>query len=237
MNTDYNASVSDVYIDFARNWALDYGLDALFYSGGREPGLDDFGLPSWVPESHALSPEVSWRPLATAGICSHRGLDILCAGQSILSNEKSLRAPGCSCDAVTKIESIPPQQLNESRVLDEFMHDFSRTRAEIGNPYPTGIPALQAYFRVLLADSHPDRPFEHLSTDRDSQFWYLTLLYLLRPSDVPGRIWQSWAEELGMSPASTVGAILTSLLPNTTISLNGQPPILITLRFAALPSP
>jgi len=147
---DYSITTKQVYCQFSKSWMMeDQKLNLLSYAGiGIFPEYENpHDLPSWTPDWHSISKH----DVPFFELYDHSDLSDAFAQKeewnlkySFRVEEGVLRVHGVLFDEIVKTMGFP-----KSESLSLFCSEILKDTC---NSYPTGIPALQAIFHVLLAD-------------------------------------------------------------------------------------
>lgn len=148
---DYNKLVYEVYCEFSEKCVSATGLECLLFFCDR--GVyqsDDLDLPSWVPDFQRLFTMANIAPLwMERGLPASGSLAEFSDSELEALSDYVLRAPGFTCDTITRIE--PEYRLEPTEFLRFCeQHSTPDTKAI----YPSGIPLLQALLRTLLMENH-----------------------------------------------------------------------------------
>lgn len=199
---DYSKSVRDIYCEFAESWLReDHQLNLLSYAGiGLLPHYENpNNVPSWTPDWQSISHEEG----SFFELYDHSNLSVADGSGDHSSSEQSftlqegiLRAHGVLFDEVDTTTNCP-----EPEGLSRFCLEVLEKLNGISTTYQTGIPPLQAIFRVLLADkADPGRPGQRTGivpgTESFLGFVVAFLNMLVQASGVHDPVaWEKLAEE------------------------------------------
>ncbi|KAE9377280.1 HET-domain-containing protein [Stipitochalara longipes BDJ] len=146
---DYSSdkSVGDVYVEYVSAVMEAYRESGLFFLAEAGIGFFDnnLKLPSWVPNY----PEIS-RPTPTLGYSGNASLGIF--RSDITSTRISgpiLSVAGAHVQTLSRLGISPNVEALSDKILFSFIKDFSARHPK----YATGIPALQAIYRVFTASA------------------------------------------------------------------------------------
>lgn len=195
---DYSKTTKEVYCEFVDRWITqDRKLNVLSYAGVRllPQNENPFNLPSWTPDWQSISrQDMTFFELYDASALSAVGGldDDVNLKYHLASQEGVLRVQGVFFDMVDWTEQPP-----DVAGLSLFCSNLLGSRDGTVNAYPTGIPPLQAIFRVLLADkADPERNRTSIDPGTDSFLGFtVAFINMLVPSTGVQAVWEKLAAE------------------------------------------
>ncbi|KAI0456568.1 heterokaryon incompatibility protein-domain-containing protein [Xylaria acuta] len=147
---DYSRSVVDLYCEAAEKLLKEVGsLEPLNVAGIHNSNATAFGLPSWVPNWHDISMG-DQNPIAPQPYRADEGIKDFLSGDAFKVVDRTLNAHGFVCESVDRVEPD-----FDNRTFFQFCCDYV-SRDTGGDFYITGIPRLQAIFRTVFMDVHPE---------------------------------------------------------------------------------
>jgi len=152
---DYSRPTRDIYAGFARNQIDESRLDVLLMAGSGAFRKNEitFDLPSWAPDFQALAELGSFLPWLPDRFSAATALSTWSAyGVMTTSDLYRLEIEALVCGEVTEVPNLPgdgSSWLQDGSVADIWERT---TTAVLAEPYPGGLPHLQAFFRTLLMD-------------------------------------------------------------------------------------
>ena len=170
IHPDYEKSVKLVFTEITRvGFKLGYFNEILLLSGMSEAEgsqRQEWCLPSWVPE---------WSNLHAEYHISHpsHGAEKTSKDSSRtpwIADDHSLRAPGVVSDVVISTGAALSKENFHAQVC-RFLHEMGST-----TQYTTGIPNLQAIFRVIVSDRQPETRQQLESSGPSNESLFLGML-------------------------------------------------------------
>jgi hypothetical protein len=151
---DYAKPVRSIYSDFLRHRLHKNGDFGFLTIAGVGLGVEsDFDLPSWSPNWYGF-PRCAFRPSIEAASFRRDFWEDFKFGKPWISDKYILHTYGVHCDNVLRIEPLLEARNFEdpgpSNILFEFASNYISQNQ--GKLYKTGVPPLQAVFRVLMRD-------------------------------------------------------------------------------------
>ena len=222
---DYNKSIREVYSDFAKEYIMRApNLKILKLAGAEYLCPNEYDLPSWAPNWHALSQQhVTASFVAFGEMCGSASSAVFQIEEGeryvTITNDYTFRTIGCILDIVeTKEAQMSPTSLE--------LRDFAQKYAwsSCSPLYPTGIPRIQALLRALALDGQPTLMTDHGMPDIDlgsveGQCLLLLGLFILSGPGEETTIetFKSAFESLGISAEAPFRSFLQQILPGEEI--------------------
>jgi hypothetical protein len=214
---DYSThkSVSDVYTEYVVAW-----LEFM-----REPGIPKFhplyclkkagiglfgrtvGFPTWAPNFFENSKKRKLpNPSATAGFASR---EVFEGGEDtypyIRSQIKSLFVRGARLEHIVTVSNAPGKEMLDNGEILDFVQDFI-SRHPL---YVSGIPPLQAFYRLMNRD--PSSSVNHSVISNALAFQ--EVLLLCPPNQGPNPLHLAIRKFLGLTPGNFDEQIIQKLFP------------------------
>jgi hypothetical protein len=156
---DYEASVAEVYILFAKSWIEHSTLDIIVLADESQEttSAEPLGLPSWVPDWQFNAIATTWRPAyyGNSGFCSSRGLESVCKQPPRITKTSYLEVEGCVCDVVETIAELHLLLSIENFIEEFWAFCWRYIKRTAPKAYPSGITPLQACLILFLSGHNP----------------------------------------------------------------------------------